>query len=364
MSSKTPPLLPQQLDEILKRYGNQQQRVRYDVYTLMRHIPTLLPREDTLVSNDGQAQLLLLLDGTIPISYLNSVYYIPVNLWIIPTYPLNSPICFVVPTKDMVIKSQHKNVDTDGRCYLPYLTQWKPEVSNLVDLITALTHIFGVEPPVFQKPDPPPPPYPSAKTNGTPTASPTTTALRDTSNSTLQTSPPQSRSPDKDVLMKRKLTEKLHQHMTLFPQQYQKLLETNEQLQRSSQSAEEGLKLMHQEQLQLEERANVLNAKVIEVSNWLQEAENQRLDIDEVVKPSDVLSTQMFDCVAADASIEDTLYWLSRALEEGKITLEVYLKLYRTISRDQFFHKAVSKKIFDLQQAPPAYPFTLELKSF
>jgi hypothetical protein len=39
------------------------------------------------------------------------------------------------------------------------------------------------------------------------------------------------------------------------------------------------------------------------------------------------LCCRMYDVVAEDATIEDTLYYLTRALENGKIDLEAYLKV-------------------------------------
>jgi ESCRT-I complex subunit TSG101 len=71
--------------------------------------------------------------------------------------------------------------------------------------------------------------------------------------------------------------------------------------------------------------------------------------IDEVVTPADAPSSQMFELVAEDAAVEDTMYVLTRALENGSIDLEGYLKLYRSLCREQFMKVATCKRIFEVQ---------------
>lgn len=46
------------------------------------------------------------------------------------THPMNAPLCFVNPTKDMFIKIS-MYVDHNGRIYLPYLHDWRPVIKSL-----------------------------------------------------------------------------------------------------------------------------------------------------------------------------------------------------------------------------------------
>jgi hypothetical protein len=51
-------------------------------------------------------------------------YNLPLHVRVLPDFPASSPVVFLVPTPDMAIVRQHRNVDTTGRCYFPYLSSW------------------------------------------------------------------------------------------------------------------------------------------------------------------------------------------------------------------------------------------------
>src|SRR4051794_12716477 len=53
---------------------------------------------------------------------------------------------------DMIIKPGHPCVDSSGLCSIDYLSQWRPDMSNLIGLTYALSSIFSHDPPVFAKP--------------------------------------------------------------------------------------------------------------------------------------------------------------------------------------------------------------------
>ncbi|OTF73234.1 tumor susceptibility gene 101-like protein [Euroglyphus maynei] len=93
---------------------------------------------------------LIVLRGTIPITYRKNVYNIPISIWVLDNHPESAPICWVNPTKDMTIKvSEH--VDQQGRVYLPYLSNWDHN-SDLLGVIQVMIIIFGDMPPLYSKP--------------------------------------------------------------------------------------------------------------------------------------------------------------------------------------------------------------------
>lgn len=53
---------------------------------------------------------------------------------------------------DMIIRNRHKHVDASGQCYLPYLSNWRSDICNLVGLVYAMCQIFGQDPPVYARP--------------------------------------------------------------------------------------------------------------------------------------------------------------------------------------------------------------------
>lgn len=55
----------------------------------------------------------------------------------------------------MEIKPKHLHVDSTGKCYLPFLHQWRMDSSNLVSLVYHLSSTFSLDPPVYSTPKPP-----------------------------------------------------------------------------------------------------------------------------------------------------------------------------------------------------------------
>jgi ESCRT-I complex subunit TSG101 len=130
----------------LRCYKNSQ-RVRSDVLDALRNYPSLQPRSGNLAKQNVQTTLLYLA-GTVPIFYNGVQYNIPVNIWIVDSFPYAPPMCYVTPTPDMVIKPKHRHVDSAGMCYLPYLSSWNPNNCNLTTLISTMSQVFGQDPPV------------------------------------------------------------------------------------------------------------------------------------------------------------------------------------------------------------------------
>lgn len=74
---------------------------------------------------------LLCLHGLLPITFRGVAYNIPIACWIPLAYPKESPLAYVVPTGDMLVRSS-ASVEVSGLCQFDYLKQWvnKPEVRN------------------------------------------------------------------------------------------------------------------------------------------------------------------------------------------------------------------------------------------
>ncbi|KAK7073913.1 hypothetical protein SK128_026677 [Halocaridina rubra] len=152
---------------VANRYQNGDKTKR-DVMTALHNYRGLSPKLDKFVFNDGSDRELLNLDGTIPVRYKGAVYNIPVCIWLLDNHPLSSPMVYVKPTPDMLIKAS-RHVDQNGKVYLPYLHEWNPNSSDLPGLIQIMIMTFSEMPPVYSKPKnaqpttgaPYPTPYPS-----------------------------------------------------------------------------------------------------------------------------------------------------------------------------------------------------------
>lgn len=54
----------------------------------------------------------------------DKTYNIPVCLWIEESYPQTAPICYVRPTREMMIL-RGEYISSNGEIQLPYLEEWK-----------------------------------------------------------------------------------------------------------------------------------------------------------------------------------------------------------------------------------------------
>lgn len=133
---------------------------------LMKHTSLNKASAQIYTQKNYAQQTLLQISGTLPINYQNATYNIPICFWIPYQFPQRPPMCYVVPTESMDIKSSHKHMDKQGFIYHPYLSNWSPYHSTLIVLSTNLQSVFGKDPPVFAKvarPRPKPMQPPSAQ---------------------------------------------------------------------------------------------------------------------------------------------------------------------------------------------------------
>lgn len=115
-----------------------------------------------------------------------------------------------------------------------------------------------------------------------------------------------------------------------------------------------GVREMVNEKESLEQQLQMvlMNSDISEA--WLRENDAKvcnlgSFDVDNAFEPCDALSKQMLDCTASDLAIEDVIYSLDKAVQEGSIPFDQYLKNVRLLSREQFFHRALSTKLRSAQ---------------
>ncbi|KAF9324936.1 hypothetical protein BG006_000097 [Podila minutissima] len=82
-----------------------------------------------------------------------------------------------------------------------------------------------------------------------------------------------------------------------------------------------------------------LTAKIEQIRSWPEEP------VDEIICGSSVVHNQLFELVAEEIAIEDTIYYLGKALSQDKVELKAYMKHLRNLSREQFMKKALIKKV-------------------
>ncbi|WVF70517.1 hypothetical protein IAT40_005307 [Kwoniella sp. CBS 6097] len=140
------------LGNVLRPYPSRD-RVMTEVMKLLSEKKTLSVKTDAFTFNSGQTALLLLLHGTLPITYRGATYHIPMHIWIPHEYPRSPPMAFVVPTKEMGVR-KGREVDPSGRVKEEVVEEWwrSGQTKDLESLLQTLTSIFSATPPVYAKP--------------------------------------------------------------------------------------------------------------------------------------------------------------------------------------------------------------------
>ncbi|KAF9909475.1 hypothetical protein BX616_011152 [Lobosporangium transversale] len=363
------PEIAEWLQHVLQTIGYQhKERMYADVEAVLRRFQNfLVPHADTYTHDNGRSQLLLSLVGTIPIVYQSATYNIPVAFWLPTSYPSVAPIVFVTPTALMLVRAG-KHVDISGRCYHPYLAYWSNKSdSNLVELIGIMQKVFSLDPPVYSKsnvstqqqpqssptlgayPSPtslkPAPPILSysPRANSSITTSPSAQNNRYSGSSSFGSS--QQLTPQQAQLYT-KLQAALMEFHSTSSREMQNIVTVNKQLNDAETRTKTELQSLRDLNNKIQYNISTLtrsieqlDTKIEQIRTWPEEP------VDEIICGSSVVHNQLFELVAEEIAIEDTIYYLSKALSQDKVDLKAYMKHLRNLSREQFMKKALIKKV-------------------
>uniref|UniRef100_A0A8B9J8J5 UEV and lactate/malate dehyrogenase domains n=1 Tax=Astyanax mexicanus TaxID=7994 RepID=A0A8B9J8J5_ASTMX len=84
------------------------------------------------------------------LNVLGHSYNLPIQLWLLDSFPFTPPICFLRPTSNMMIR-EGKHVDAKGRIYLPGLHNWDHPKSSVSVLLEEMIAKFEEDPPLGMK---------------------------------------------------------------------------------------------------------------------------------------------------------------------------------------------------------------------
>ncbi|GMI70117.1 Vacuolar protein sorting 23A [Hibiscus trionum] len=363
--SSTPPVETQQfLSSVLSQRGpsslpyteDTKWLIRQHLLSLTSHYPSLQPKAATFIHNDGRSVNLLQTDGTIPMPFQGVTYNIPLIIWLPESYPRYPPLVYVNPTRDMIIKRPHPHVSPSGLVSIPYLQNWIYPSSNLVDLVANLSSAFSLDPPLYSQrrsnPNPNPPSYGHQQQQ--PRVAAAASGYPPSPYGRIQ--PPHTE--DATEVYKRnavnKFVEMVHGDIIKMRKQRESEMEglfsAQAVLRRREEELNKGLKEMQDEKEALEQNLQVVLMRSDVFDGWLRDNEGKtknmdNVEVDEVFHCADALSEQMLDCTAADLALEDVVYSLDKAVQEGAVPFDQYLRNVRLLSREQFFHKATAAKV-------------------
>ncbi|KAL0563404.1 Suppressor protein stp22 of temperature-sensitive alpha-factor receptor and arginine permease [Marasmius crinis-equi] len=342
--------------------------------------------------------LLLCLHGLLPISFRGSSYNIPINIWIPRSFHEDAPIVYVVPTSDMVVKV-NKTVDHSGRVDVG---EWnsrggeKSRQSTLEGLIEGLKERFGNDPPVYAKkslatpppppprvhqpppppppvvspppptiisppppplhapPPPPPPPPPMASPPPPFIPPPNILESEDVPTTAITAAPTPPRPPNPLLLsLHDSLHSKLSSHLSSLHSQ---LSEDASRLRLIQSQLLSGPPSIQDEQQRLQAVQSVCQSVSSRLRPCVDQAQRNvemvrtrgEPEVDEVVCSTEIVYNQLWELVAEDNAIEDTIYHLHRALcsgNNGKLDLDRFLRATRILAEEQFMKRALIEKI-------------------
>ncbi|XP_021895445.1 protein ELC-like [Carica papaya] len=386
MVTPNPQQIQQFLSSVLSQRGpsalpyaeSSKYQIRKHLLDLIAVYPSLEPKTSTFTHNDGRTVNLLQADGTIPMPFQGVTYNIPIIIWLLDTYPIHPPCVYLNPTRDMIIKRPHPYVSPSGLVSIPYLQNWVPPSSNLLDLARNLSAAFSRNPPLYsqRRPQTPPAFTPSSSGYGSVEQSPSPARPPHA----LVQQPPRVFPPSPYGAGRIQQQQQQHHHHATddAAEVYRRnamnkivnmahgdlvamrkareaetegLLSAQAALKTREEEINKGLKEMQDEKEGLEQQLQLvlMNTDVLEA--WVKENEGKTKNFgdmsveDNAFECMDTLSKQMLDCTAADLAIEDVVYSLDKAVQEGAVPFDQYLRNVRLLSREQFFHRATAAKV-------------------
>ncbi|KAG0176488.1 hypothetical protein DFQ29_006059 [Apophysomyces sp. BC1021] len=125
-----------------------------------------------------------------------------------------------------------------------------------------------------------------------------------------------------------------------------KLLMTNRRLNEGEMHIENEYRRLLDVRERLCKNMEILSSRATEVDD-VTTAVNMMPDVtvDEAFCGATVVYNQMFELVADDNAIVDTIYYLGEALNSERIDLATFMKCTRSLAREQFMKRALMKKI-------------------
>ncbi|KAG1330444.1 protein ELC-like [Cocos nucifera] len=297
--------------------------IRHHLASLSETFPSLRPSTAAFTYNDGRTATLLHAEGIIPTT---PGRHLPASIWLLEAYPHVPPAVFLRPARGSLIEPGHPHVDPSGAVDAPYLRSWRFPKSNLADLVHSLSLLFSLDTPLYAGTD-----------------------------------------PKKEPAEMKLILEKVQRDLAGLGRnreaEMEGFLRVQAELKRRKEAIVRGIRELEEERENLEQELQIILTNTDVMESWVRETKgkNRRrwkareVSVDDVFEPSDVYSRQLMECTAVDRELEDTIYALDRAVTEGCVAVDVYLKSVRSLSREQFFHRNMAVKVRSMAGRIPHY---------
>lgn len=230
-----------------------------------------------------------------------------------------APIVFVVSNPTYPIHRGHPFVEPSGLTTSPYLQTWEYPRCNLSELVHKLVQIFYHDHPFFH----------SDFSSFTHPSLVSKLEALDRISGTLHY----------DLLaLQTKTVEEIEELSTLQVEMVKRVDITTSII----------IGLEH-EKMNLSRRVRDLTDEADVLMNWLKvhgcKPVLQGHEIGNEFEGADEESTVVIDYLAADRGLEDLIYALDKAVEDGVVSFEMYIRQVRVLAREQYFHRAMLVKL-------------------
>ncbi|KAJ1450218.1 UEV domain-containing protein [Pelagophyceae sp. CCMP2097] len=347
-----------------------------DVGVVRCHLADLFATNDLVdleprLGHGGGMSASCLLVGTLSIRYQGTCYHLPVELRLPQSYPRVPPRAFIRPTEMMVLRQDHRHVDSSGAVDVPYLAYWDSRESTLVELCTMLSSVFGEAPPLYSRPaesaaPPPLPPRPRAAATPQPPRAYEPVYEPSVYEPSVYEPPHVNEAPRYDeaprsndappptysavvrsatLSARGRVTAELQRRMRDYFSEA--AIDAELKQQASLRAHKDGV---DSTLARVEAHKEALKAELLDVETrtedveaWMRDRENEA-DAP-LAYPADERSRQMQLKAAEAAAIEDVLFVLDAALGDESVELDTFLREVRKLSARQFLCKALLHKI-------------------
>ncbi|KAF2325275.1 hypothetical protein GH714_026029 [Hevea brasiliensis] len=289
--------------------------IRKHLLSLIQDYPIFTPSTDTFTHNDGTSVNLLNATGNLRVSRYTPP--IPLTIWVHENYPYMPPLVFVLANSMTPIHRDHPFVDLSGSTSSPYLQTWLFPRCNLTNLVRKLVKIFTHDHPfIYNSP------------------------VAGFSHPSLV-----SRMEALD-----RLSGMLHYDMMAFlaknEEEVENLSKLQEELIKRDTIIRNMISSLEQERSSLKDNVTKLTDEADVVMNWLRVNDANSVavggdEMEEAFEAADEESKLNIECLSGDRAIEDLIYALDKAVEEGTVPFDAYIKQVRALAREQFYSRAM-----------------------
>ncbi|KAI9802664.1 MAG: hypothetical protein M1825_002686 [Sarcosagium campestre] len=205
----------------------------------------------------------------------------------------------------------------------------------------------GSQPHPGQLPAPSTPAHPAVDLLSSPITLPTPVDL--TASSSSIPAPPIPPNPEKDALL-RALGTQLFRQRQQAAQQAQStipsLLAQQTALANASHAMQNEVRALEALDAMLTSNERILADSMRRADEVMEDARKRKVPgVDDVLVAPNLVGKQLYDVVAEERAVSDAIFVLAKALDRGRVGLDVFLKQTRGLAREQFLKKALIRKI-------------------